>query len=156
MKDINDNNEKMLYTEVWGDRVILRELAIACLLGIILTMSFFIIGQKIFNSMESLDKSLADGYALIVGVAGCLLSGFISAKLFKPKRIVEEKVEFEDIEEILKSAGITVEEEIEALSTADKDVIQELEDLKLYGLLALIPEDSPNYKEEYKIKAQEV
>jgi len=155
MNHNKDLNEKKKYTEVWGDRVILRELAIACLLGIVLTMSFFIIGQRIFHSMESLDKSLADGYALIVGVAGCILSGVISAKLFKPKRIVEEKVEFEDIEEILKSAGITVEEEIEALSTADKDVIKELEDLKLYGLLALIPEDSANYKAEYKIKAEE-
>ncbi|MDD7463493.1 MAG: hypothetical protein SOW41_00595 [Anaerococcus sp.] len=149
MKD--DNRAK--YTEVWGDRVVLKELAYACLLGVVLTMAFFLIGQKIFHSMNDLEESLADGYALVVGVAGCILSGAISAKLFKPKRVIEEKVEFEEIEEIIRSAGLTIEEEAKELANADEDIIKELEDLKLYALLALIPEGSKNYKAEYKIKA---
>lgn len=141
------------YTEVWGDRVILKELALSCLLGVVLTMIFFLVGKKIFHNMDNIEPSLADGYALIIGVTGCILSGVISAKLFKPKRRVEEKVEFEEIEEIIRSAGLTVEEEANALANADKDIIKELEDLKLYALLALIPEESKNYKAEYKIKA---
>ncbi len=146
---MTDKN-KPIYTEVWGDRVILKELGIACLLGVGLTMSFFLIGQKIFLGMEGLEVSLANGYALIVGVLGCIISGVVSAKLFKPKRNIEERFEFEDIEDILQAAGITVEEERQALAVADEDVIKELEDLQLYALLALIPEDSPNYKAEYK------
>ncbi len=47
---------------------------------------------------------------------------------------------------------MTVEEEIEALSNLDSEIIKELEDLELYALLALIPEDSKNYKPEYKMK----
>lgn len=141
------------YTEVWGDRVILKELALSCLLGVVLTMVFFLIGKKIFHNMNNIESSLADGYALIIGVTGCILSGVISAKLFKPKRRVEEKVEFEEIEEIIRSGSLTVEEEANALANADEDIIKELEDLKLYALLALIPEGSKNYKAEYKIKA---
>ena len=151
---MTDKN-KPIYTEVWGDRVILKELGIACLLGVGLTMSFFLVGQKIFLGMEGLEVSLANGYALIVGVAGCIISGVVSAKLFKPKRNIEERFEFEDIEDILHAAGITVEEEKEALAVADKDIIKELEDLQLYALLAFIPEDSPLYKPEYKRLARE-
>lgn len=149
---MKDNNN-LKYTEVWGDRVVLNELAYACILGVVLTMTFFLIGQKVFHSMKNIEKSLADGYALVIGVVGCILSGVISAKLFKPKRIIEEKFEFEEIEELIQSSGLTVEEESQLLANADEDIIKELEELKLYALLALIPEGSKNYKKEYKIKA---
>lgn len=142
------------YTEVWGDTVILSELVYACLIGITLTMAFFFVGRSIFMGMENLEPSLARGYALLAGVAGCILSGAISAKLFKPKRKVEEKFEFEDIENILQSAGITVEEEITYLSELDNEMIKEMEDLELFALLALIPEHSKNYKPEYRLKSK--
>jgi len=74
--------------------------------------------------------------------------------LFKPKRIVEEKFENEDIEEILKAAGMTVEDEINALRNVDPAIIAEMEEFELYSLLELVPEDSPNYKPEYKEKAK--
>lgn len=152
---MSENFKEKVFTEVWGDRVDLKELVISCVIGVVLTMTMFLIGQRIFLGMETIETSLANGYALLVGVAGCLLAGFISARLFKPKRVVEEQFEFEDIEAVLHAAGISVEEEIQALSTADADIIQELEDLELYGLLALIPESSPNYKKEYREKTGE-
>ena len=134
-------NEK--YTEVWGDTVVLKELLYSCIIGVFLTMGMFFLGQKIFHSFENIEKSLANGYALLIGVIGCIVSGAICAKLFRPKRTVEEKFEFEKIEE-----------EREALSKLDSETIKELEDLELYALLALIPEDSKNYKKEYKEKAK--
>lgn len=143
------------YAEVWGDRVVLKELSISCLIGVILTMTFFLVGRYIFRSMDNIEESLADGYALLIGVLGCILSGVISAKKFKPKRRVEERAEFKNIEDILESAGISLKDEIEALSNADQDLIQELEELELWPLLSLIPESSKNYKAEYKIKAGE-
>ena len=145
-------NEK--YTEVWGDTVVLKELLYSCVIGVFLTMSMFFLGQNIFHSFENIEKSLANGYALLIGVIGCIASGAICAKLFRPKRTVEEKFEFENIENILESAGITLEEEREALSKLDSETIKELEDLELYALLALIPEDSKNYKKEYKEKVK--
>lgn len=149
---VNKNTEEAKYTEVWGDTVILKELVYACIIGVVLTMGMFFVGQSIFSKMDNLEPSLANGYSLLVGVAGCLVSGAVSAKLFKPKRIVEEKFEFENIEDILESAGMTIEEEAEALSVVDPAIIRELEDLELYALLALIPEDSKNYKPEYRAK----
>ena len=110
--------------------------------------------EQIEVYFENIEKSLANGYALLIGVIGCIASGAICAKLFRPKRTVEEKFEFENIENILESAGITLEEEREALSKLDSETIKELEDLELYALLALIPEDSKNYKKEYKEKAK--
>ena len=145
-------NEK--YTEVWGDTVVLKELLYSCVIGVFFTMGMFFLGKKIFHSFENIEKSLANGYALLIGVIGCIASGAICAKLFRPKRTVEEKFEFENIENILESAGITLEEEKEALSKLDSETIKELEDLELYALLALIPEDSKNYKKEYKEKAK--
>ncbi|MCY7008897.1 hypothetical protein OCK72_09695 [Fusobacterium simiae] len=151
---MNKETKKENYTEVWGDTVILKELLYSCIIGVFLTMAMFFLGQKIFHNFESIDKSLANGYALLIGVIGCITSGAICAKLFHPKRTVEEKFEFENIENILESAGITLEEEKEALSRLDSEVIKELEDLELYALLALIPEDSKNYKKEYKEKVK--
>lgn len=145
---MTENNKKD-YTEVWGDTVILKELIYSCFIGVIITMSMFLVGSNIFKKFNNIEPSLAKGYALLVGVAGCILSGFISAKLFKPKRKVEEKFEFENIEIILKAAGISIEEEREALANLDPEIIKELEDLELYALLALIPENSKNYKKEY-------
>lgn len=143
-------SEKKVLTEVWGDTVNLKELTISIILGVVLTMTFFLAGRQIFYGMDSIDESLAKGYALFVGIVGCFLAAFISAKKFKPKRFIGELNDIGEIEEILEYAHMTVEEEAEALSKLDKSVIKEMEDLELYGLLALIPEDSPNYKPEYK------
>lgn len=149
----DESNKK--YTQVWGDIVSLNELVIASIIGIVVTMGIFFLGQYIFNDLISgIDEALANGYALLIGVSGVFISGFISAKLFKPKRIIEEKMEATAIEDVLKAAGITVEEEAAALAEASPEIIKEMEDLELYGLLALIPEDSKNYKPEYKEKLE--
>lgn len=148
------SEQDMRLTEVWGDTVKLQELGIAALLGIVLTMAFYIVGNNIFSGMEGIEPSLAKGYSLLVGILGCFLAAAISAHFFKPKRIVEEHAESEDIADILAFAGMTVEEEAEALATLDPAVIAEMEDLELYALLALIPEGAPNYKPEYKQRAQ--
>lgn len=63
-------------------------------------------------------------------------------------------MEQEEIADVLKAAGMTVEEEAKALAEAPADVIAEMEELELYGLLALIPEDSKNYKPIYKEKLE--
>lgn len=45
-----EKKEKVL-TEVWGDTVNIKELAISIILGVIFTMCFYLIGRKIFMSM---------------------------------------------------------------------------------------------------------
>ena len=143
-----EKKEKVL-TEVWGDTVNIKELAISIILGVIFTMCFYLIGRKIFMSMGTIEENLAKGYALI-GIAGCFIAAVISAKSFRPKRLVAELDSTTDIAEVLEYAHMTPEEEGEALTKVGPDVIKELEDLELYGLLALIPEGANNYKPEYR------
>ena len=134
---MNKETKNKKYTEVWGDTVVLKELLYSCIIGVFLTMSMFFLGQKIFHSFENIEKSLANGYALLIGVIGCIASGAICAKLFRPKRTVEEKFEFENIENILESAGITLEEEREALSKLDSERMIELRKLARTQLTSL-------------------
>jgi|SRR5690625_5102992 len=152
---MDEEKTNKTYTRVWGDIVSLKELVLASIIGIVVTMGMFLLGQYIFHTLiDGLDEGLANGYALLVGVSGVFISGFISARLFKPKRKIEEKLETHDIEVILKEAGITPEEEAEALSEASPEIIQEMEELELYSLLAMIPKGSKNYKPEYQEKAK--
>ena len=138
------------YMEVWGDTVVPSELAVSAIICTITSMVFFLGGRAFFMSLGTLDASLAKGYALLVGIVGTFVGAFICGSRFKPKRRILEDSTTEDIAEILKSAGMTVEEEIEALRTVSPEVIREMEDLELYSLLELIPEDSPNFKPEYR------
>lgn len=145
--------EKPVYTEVWGDTVVISELLWSAVICIVATMACYFIGNKIFLGREGMEIGLAKGYSLLIGILGCVLSAIVCAKLFKPKRRVEERLEQEDILHVLEAAGITPEEEAEALSKVDPQIIKEMEDLELYSLLALIPEGSPNYKPEYRQKS---
>ena len=142
------------YMEVWGDTVVPKELAISAIICVITTMVFFIAGRSILTGIESLQESLATGYALLVGIVGTFLGAAICAKMFKPKRKIMIEFQEENIEDILKAAGMTLEEEREALRTVSPEVIKEMEELELYSLLALIPEDCANYKPEYRQKLQ--
>ena len=142
------------YMEVWGDTVVPGELAASAVICIFTSLAFFLAGRAFFTGFGTLDPELAKGYALLVGIVGTFVGAFISGARFKPKRRILEDASGEDIEEILRSAGMTVEEEIEALRTVSPDVIREMESFELYSLLALIPEDSPNFKPEYRMKAK--
>ena len=143
------------YMEVWGDTVVPKELAASAVICIITSMAFFLGGRAFFMSFGTMEPELAKGYALLVGIAGTFVGAFFCGSRFKPKRRILIDSNSEEIEEILKAAGITVEEEREALRTVSPEIIKEMESFELYSLLALIPEDSPNYKPEYRIKAQQ-
>lgn len=144
------------YMEVWGDTIVPKELAISAIICVITTMVFFLAGRTVLLGIESLTPALAKGYALLVGILGTFLGAVICAKMFKPKRKIMIEFQEENIEDILKAAGMTVEEEREALRTVSPEIIKEMEDLELYSLLSLIPEDSANFKPEYREKAKEV
>ena len=141
------------YMEVWGDTVVPKELAASAVICVILTMVFFLGGRAVLTGIDALDPALAKGYSLLVGIVGTFIGAAICAKKFKPKRKIMIEFQEENIEDILKAAGMTVEEEREAMRTVSTEDIKELEDLELYSLLALIPEDCPHYKPEYRMRA---
>lgn len=143
------------YMEVWGDTVVPAELAASAVICIISSMVFFLAGRAFFMSFDTLDAELAKGYALLVGIVGTFAGAIVAGIRFKPKRRILVDASGDDIEEILRSAGMTLQEEIDALRTVSPDVIREMENFELYSLLALIPEDSPNYKPEYREHVKE-
>lgn len=142
MKNYNnqdmDEKGELKYAELWGDRVVLKELLIASVIGIVLTMTFYFNASKYFLSQESIDPGLAKGYSLMIGIGGCLLGGIISSKLFKPKREVVESGEKLDVLGAIEAAGSTLEDEIKAMKSLNK---QSIEEMKVLGLDALLELD---------------
>lgn len=77
------------YMEVWGDTVDLDHLALSIVLGIGVSLGAFFAGKSVLSTLVE-DVAIARAYAMLVGLAGCLLAGVICAFLFKPKRDVVE------------------------------------------------------------------
>ena len=75
--------------EVWGDTADTRHLAWAIVIGIGISLTGFLIANRILVSHVS-SPELARAYAMLAGLGGCLLSGVICAFIFQPKRQVVE------------------------------------------------------------------
>ncbi|MDF1706147.1 MAG: hypothetical protein P1U38_15365 [Aeromicrobium sp.] len=76
--------------EVWGDTVSEKHVKISVLLGAGLAVPSFLVAKSAFSAgMENQD--LARTYAMLAGLAACLVAAVISARLFEPKRIVTEQ-----------------------------------------------------------------
>lgn len=143
------------YMEVWGDTVVPRGIGGLCDYLYLYFHGVLPGRPRIFH------EPWYAGTGPLPKVTHCssvlpvrLWGAFIAGSRFKPKRRILIDSNSEDIEEILKAAGMTVEEEREALRTVSPEIIREMENFELYSLLALIPEDSPNYKPEYREKAR--
>lgn len=75
--------------EVWGDTVDLKHLAWSVALGTGISVGAFFLGQRLLSTFVQ-DAAIARAYAMLVGLAGCLVAGVVCALLFKPKRDVVE------------------------------------------------------------------
>ncbi|TQL68568.1 hypothetical protein FB381_2459 [Nocardioides albertanoniae] len=75
--------------EVWGDTVDTKHLSASIALGAGIATPTFLLGRKFFRATVE-DQTLAQSYALLLGLAACLVAAFIAARLFKPKRIVTQ------------------------------------------------------------------
>ncbi|MGW8528872.1 hypothetical protein [Nocardiopsis sp. CA-288880] len=76
--------------EIWGDTVDSRHTLGAIALGVGIATPLYLVAD-LFFSRGSGDDSLSGSYALLVGLAGCLIAGFVGARLFAPKRVVTEQ-----------------------------------------------------------------
>ena len=127
---------KITYADIWGDRVKVKSMLIAMLIGVVICLSMFMLGKHILAS-SSVDKSMANSYSLLFGVAGSLISAVISGILFKPQReLNEEDIETDDKASIIKELGLDMKAEAEALAFTDKKTIREMKELGLYDVFA--------------------
>lgn len=124
--------------DIWGDTVDLRNLGKGIIIGIIISISCYLGASRIIAMQApDLEVKLISAYSLLFGIGGCVLSAFVSANLFKPKRTLNE-AEFSeaDRDRVLKELKIDLAKEREELAYVDEKVLQEMKDLKLYELFA--------------------
>ena len=145
-KTTNRAKEGIFY-EVWGDLVDLKELLLASIIGIALSMGAYLIAKAIFLQNPELGESVATGYALFAGIGGCIASCVICAILFKAKRTIYEDSGAVDLMQVLREENVDIEAEIRELREAPEDVIREMEENGLDLLLKLREQELP-VKEE--------
>lgn len=123
--------------EVWGDTVDLRHLAWAIAIGTgISVLGFYLASRWLATVVES--RQLAHAYAMLAGLAGCVIAGVICARAFPPKREVTEldtsnapEWRREVLEELARQPG-----GLGTVQDLPPAVVQELKELKLYELFA--------------------
>ncbi|AEF87334.1 hypothetical protein DelCs14_0292 [Delftia sp. Cs1-4] len=123
--------------EVWGDTVDLRHLAWAIAIGTgISVLGFYLASRWLATVVES--RQLAHAYAMLAGLAGCVIAGVICARAFPPKREVTELDTSNDpewrrevLEELARQPG-----GLGTVQDLPPAVVQELKELRLYELFA--------------------
>ncbi|RKP47191.1 hypothetical protein D7S86_23770 [Pararobbsia silviterrae] len=75
---------------MWGDTVDLRHLGWSIVIGVGISSAAFFAGRYVLSSFVA-DAAVARAYAMLVGLAGCLIAGTVCAFLFEPKRDVVEE-----------------------------------------------------------------
>jgi multidrug transporter EmrE-like cation transporter len=122
--------------EVWGDTVDLKHLAWAIVIGIVISLAGYTAASRLLAASVATPE-LAKAYAMLAGLAGCLISGVRCAVLFKPKREVIEGRSADPAwrQEVLDRL---VEQTGPLGSVADLPpaVVKEMKELEIYELFA--------------------
>ena len=123
--------------EVWSDTVDLRHLAWAIGIGISVSVAGFFAASRWLRGVVA-SPELAHAYAMLAGLAGCVLAGVICARLFPPKREVVEHSATHDpawraevLAELAEQPG-----GLGTLADLPDAVVRELKELDLYDLFA--------------------
>jgi hypothetical protein len=127
--------ERQGYLTVWGDTVDLKELLLGVFFGAVVgfcSYSGALWYLKTFHS--GMAKGVLEGYALLVGVGGCLAVGVIAARVTKAKRNFIEDDNSIDKKEALLEMDLDLDREAEYLQHVSADVIQEMHQLQIYDL----------------------
>ena len=124
--------EQHLY-EVWGDTIDARDLALSIGIGAVVSLGAYFAAHYLLHYLVE-SAQMARAYAMLIGILGCLAGGAISAKLFAPKRDVQENVADQSFREqvvadLLKEYGT-----LGRLEDLSPEVIAELRELELYEL----------------------
>lgn len=122
--------------EVWGDTADLRHLAWSVVIGIAVSLSGFFLAHR-WLAVHVAVAELARAYAMLAGLAGCILSGVICALLFIPKREVvdgnggDPRWREEVLAKLAEQYG-----DLGTTTDLPPVVAQEMRDLQIYDLFA--------------------
>ncbi|WP_193608240.1 hypothetical protein [Nocardioides lijunqiniae] len=122
--------------EVWGDTVDERHVKIAVALGVLLSVPSFLGARELFTSTMD-NQDLARTYAMLTGLAACLVAAVISARLFEPKRIVTER-QLDPEEQV--AAAMELAQLPLGLGTLDSLSESEQEEMRRLGLYDVFAE----------------
>lgn len=122
--------------EVWNDTVDVRHLAWAIVIGIVISVASFLAASRLLRgAVES--AQLAHAYAMLAGLAGCVIAGALCARLFEPKRRIVEDGQPADpawwrevLADLNAGGGLGTEGDLPPAAVA------ELKELELYDLFA--------------------
>lgn len=131
--------EKRTYVTLWGDTADFRHSLIAMIIGAVLGLGAYLIGLQILQqALTGTEENLIKAYALLCGLAGCLVAGTLSAKLFTPKRVVREGEEQhrEGNRELLEEMNLDPDEEARELENLPPEVVREMKELGVYDMFA--------------------
>ncbi|WP_100208835.1 hypothetical protein [Saccharomonospora azurea] len=120
--------EDQPYRMVWNDAVNLRHLALSMVVCVAIGLPAYLVSEAVFEA--TLDQtSLAGGYALLVGLAGCVVGAAVCTKLFPPKRVLadDDAADRAEALEVLAAMGGTPE----SFAELPKDVQDEMRSLGL-------------------------
>ena len=140
--------DKKPYADIWGDIVNLHHLAGGLAIGIALGLGSYLLGFNVLKAnFPKLPANLLTAYSLLVGIVGCLLAAIISAKLFTPKRVLNQG-EFSDEDRlaVLDELQVDREKEKEELKLVDAECVAEMKELQLYDLFTGTPDKSKAVK----------
>ncbi|SAL75163.1 hypothetical protein AWB71_04968 [Caballeronia peredens] len=121
--------------EIWGDTVDTRHLAWSVVLGIVISYGAFALANRLLAAYVP-DAAMARAYAMLVGLAGCLVAGAVCAKLFRPKReVIEEAHGAAGREEVLRQLASEAGG-LGRVADLPPAVVAEMKELGLYELFA--------------------
>ena len=123
---------------IWEDTVDLRQLLIGLACGSALGFASYVIAVRAFTAyFPEQTPSLIKGYALMTGIAGCVMAAAIIGTVFKPKRVLRETDQGPiDRSAMIRDLALDPEEERRALDTASPKLIREMQQLQVYDLFA--------------------
>jgi hypothetical protein len=122
--------------EIWGDTADLGHLAWSIAIGIGVSLAGYLVASRVLDSTVRTPE-LARAYAMLAGLAGCVLSGLICALLFAPKREVVEGAAADPRwrEEVL--AELAGEHgDLGSVDDLPPSVVREMKELEIHDLFA--------------------
>ena len=130
--------EEHRLVNIWEDTVDLKELLLGVAWGSALGFAAYALALRAFTAyLPGQQPSLIKGYALMGGIAGCVMAASFIAAAIKPKRSLRETTQGPlDRAGLVRDLALNPEEERRALAAASPRLIREMQQLQIYDLFA--------------------